>query len=72
MGEIPTKKPPGALLTTKEAAAVLRVSPSWLAKARMTGDGPPYIKIGRSVRYRDCDVSQFTKGRLRLSTSSHD
>ena len=35
------------LLTPKETAGRLKVSTSWLAKARMTGDGPPYIQIGR-------------------------
>jgi predicted DNA-binding transcriptional regulator AlpA len=57
------------LFTAKEAAAVLRVSSSWLAKARMKGDGPLYTKIGRSVRYRDSDLTQYAKSRLRLSTS---
>jgi hypothetical protein len=28
------------LLTTEEAADLLRLSTSWLAKARMRGDGP--------------------------------
>ena len=40
------------LLTPREAADFLRVSKSWLAKARMRGDGPPYVKVGRSIRYR--------------------
>ena len=39
------------LLTPREAAEFLRVSASWLAKARMRGDGPPFSKIGRAVRY---------------------
>ena len=38
----------GRLLTPREAADFLRVSESWLAKARMRGDGPPYVKVGRS------------------------
>jgi hypothetical protein len=29
------------LLTAKETSVRLKVSPSWLAKARMRGDGPP-------------------------------
>ena len=29
------------VLTAKEAAKLLKVSLSWLAKARMRGDGPP-------------------------------
>ena len=35
------------LLTPKETAQFLRVSESWLAKARMRGDGPPYLLFGR-------------------------
>ncbi|CAN0504358.1 unnamed protein product, partial [Phaeothamnion confervicola] len=50
----PSAKPPAAiatLMTPNEAANVLKVSLSWLAKARMRGDGPPYIRVGRSIRY---------------------
>jgi predicted DNA-binding transcriptional regulator AlpA len=57
------------LLTPKEAAHFLRVSLSWLAKARMRGDGPPYIRIGRSIRYAEAILIQWTKGRQRMSTS---
>jgi predicted DNA-binding transcriptional regulator AlpA len=57
------------LLTAKEAASFLRLSPSWLAKARMRGDGPPYAKIGRSIRYREDALIQWLKSRARLSTS---
>ncbi len=39
------------MLTPAEFAKALKVSESWLAKARMRGDGPPFIKVGRSVRY---------------------
>jgi predicted DNA-binding transcriptional regulator AlpA len=59
----------GRLLTPREAADFLRVSESWLAKARMRGDGPPYVKVGRSVRYRDGALVQWLKSRARLSTS---
>jgi hypothetical protein len=38
------------LLTPKEYAKAAKVSPSWLAKARKRGDGPPF-RFGRSVRY---------------------
>jgi predicted DNA-binding transcriptional regulator AlpA len=57
------------LLTAKDAADVLRLSPSWLAKARMRGEGPPFLKIGRSVRYGEGALRQWTKSRLRYSTS---
>lgn len=58
-----------ALLTPKEAAPLLKVSLSWLAKARMRGDGPPFIKVGRSIRYSEAALIQWMKGRQRLSTS---
>jgi predicted DNA-binding transcriptional regulator AlpA len=57
------------LLTAKEAAVRFKVSLSWLAKARMRGDGPPYIRIGRSIRYADAALIQWMKSRQRLSTS---
>ncbi len=60
------------LLTPKEAADFLRVSESWLAKARMRGDGPPFPKVGRSIRYSRAALVQWLNGRLRSSTSEGD
>jgi len=57
------------LLEPNEAAAFLKVSLSWLAKARMRGDGPPYIRIGRSIRYTEAALMQWMKSRQRMSTS---
>ena len=58
------------LLTAKEVATRLKVSLSWLAKARMRGDGPPYIQITRrSIRYTEAAMIQWMKSRQRLSTS---
>jgi hypothetical protein len=57
------------LLTPKEAAHSLRVSVSWLAKARMRGDGPPYISLRRSIRYAEASLNGWLKARQRLSTS---
>jgi predicted DNA-binding transcriptional regulator AlpA len=67
------QKPPALvidfLLTAAEAAQILKVSLSWLAKARMRGDGPPFIKIGRAIRYSEVALQQWMKSRQRLSTS---
>jgi hypothetical protein len=60
-----------ALLTPKETASRYKVSLSWLAKARMRGDGPPFIKVGRAVRYTEAGLQQWLKSRQRLSTSEH-
>jgi predicted DNA-binding transcriptional regulator AlpA len=57
------------LLTPRDAADVLRLSPSWLAKARMRGDGPPFLKVGRSVRYAEGALPKWMTSRTRLSTS---
>jgi predicted DNA-binding transcriptional regulator AlpA len=57
------------LLTPREAADFLRVSMSWLAKARMRGDGPAFLKVGRCVRYRESALLQWLRSQQRLSTS---
>ena len=56
-------------LTPKEASYILRVSTSWLAKSRMDGEGPPFIKVGRSVRYSETALLHWMRGRQRQSTS---
>ena len=71
-GRAPSEKPATIIpvvLTPKEAAQRLRLSSSWLAKARMRGDGPPYIQIGRAIRYTEAALIQWMKSRQRLSTS---
>ncbi len=55
--------------TPKEAAELLKVSGSFLAKARMSGEGPPFIKIGRAVRYSDAALEDWIKKQERQSTS---
>ena len=57
------------LLTPQETAARLKVSRSFLAKARTRGDGPPFIRVGRSIRYPDTDLFEWMRSRRRSSTS---
>ena len=40
-----------SLLLPDDAAKIFNLSTSWLAKARMTGEGPEFVKIGRAVGY---------------------
>jgi predicted DNA-binding transcriptional regulator AlpA len=56
-----------ALLLPEQAAKILNVSCSWLAKARMTGEGPEFIKIGRAVRYSPSSLKKFMKVQTRIS-----
>ena len=59
-----TASPPKRGLTEPEASAYIGMSRSYLRQARMNGrrdnltPGPPFIKIGRSVRYlpEDLDI----------------
>ena len=60
------------LLTPKEAAGFLRLSESFLAKARMRGDGPRYRKLSRSVRYSRADLMLWLKACAKTSTAEWD
>jgi hypothetical protein len=64
-------RPPSGeqLCSPVETAERLDVSPSWLAKARMRGDGPRFVKIGRAVRYGDGAIQDYIRSRTRHSTS---
>ncbi len=59
----------GVFLTPKEATELLKVSVSWLAKARARGDGPPFIKIGRCIRYSEATLQEWAKSRQHCSLS---
>jgi predicted DNA-binding transcriptional regulator AlpA len=61
--------PAAILLTAGETAERLKVSLSWLAKARMRGDGPPFIKVGRAIRYSEAALLQWMRAHQHLSTS---
>lgn len=61
--------PPVKYLSAEETAEHIRMSQSWLAKARLTGDGPPFIKAGRAVLYDVEDVDFWMSNRKRRSTS---
>jgi excisionase family DNA binding protein len=47
------------LLTTDEAAELLRVSHGYLRNALHRGIGPQTIRIGRLVRYQICDIEAW-------------
>ena len=57
------------LRTPKEAAEFFGCSISFLAKARMRGDGPQYIRVGRSIRYSETALLQWMRAHQRSSTS---
>jgi excisionase family DNA binding protein len=58
------------LWTVTEAARALRVGVSTLNKWRLTGAGPPFVRVGQRVRYRPADVERWLARQTRTSTSA--
>jgi hypothetical protein len=56
-------------LPPRDFARLIGVSESSLAKARMRGDGPEFVKVGRSVRYSRAAGLAWMAARSRHSTS---
>ena len=56
-------------LRPSEAATYLRLAKSTLAKWRLSGDGPPYCKVGRAVVYRRSDLDAWLGARQLQNTS---
>jgi|HubBroStandDraft_6_1064221.scaffolds.fasta_scaffold967133_2 hypothetical protein len=54
---------------TEGLAALTGVSASTWAKRRLTGDSPPYIKVGRCVRYHVPAAMAWIARHERRSTS---
>jgi predicted DNA-binding transcriptional regulator AlpA len=59
---------PERLLLPEEAAKILKLSMSWLAKARMDGTGPEFVKFGRAVRYKQSSLLKFIHEQSRTNT----
>jgi predicted DNA-binding transcriptional regulator AlpA len=57
------------LLSPNEAACRIGMSVSWLAKARARGDGPRFVKYGRSVKYPLSYLLEDMRARTSSSTS---
>lgn len=59
-----------ACMRTPEAANYVALAESTLTKMRLTGDGPPFVKVGpRAVAYRKVDLDAWLAARVRRSTS---
>ncbi|MFL0418411.1 helix-turn-helix transcriptional regulator [Sphingomonas sp. 179-A 4D3 NHS] len=48
---------------------MLGLSPATLRNMRVKGDGPPFVKMGRAVRYREEDLRDWVAARVVGSTS---
>lgn len=57
--------PQSTLLDTDQAASILGFAPKTLAKDRCTREiGIPFVKLGRSCRYRLSDLEKFIADRV--------
>lgn len=55
-----------SIMNVEQAAEYLGLATSTLNKWRCYGDGPTFLKLGRSVRYRVSDLNDF------LEQSEHE
>jgi predicted DNA-binding transcriptional regulator AlpA len=57
--------PTAQTIVESDAAYYIGMSVSWLRQSRANGnqDAPPYLKIGRAVRYRISDLDEWLSGR---------
>ena len=56
-------------LRTKDAAEYLALGKNTLEVWRVHGQGPPFVKMGKAVRYRQEDLDNFIKSSMRANTS---
>ena len=70
-----TTGPQRRLLNEQETALYLGMSVAFLRKSRMAGSraghtpGPPWIRLGRAVRYDLVDLDQWIAGNKRMPKS---
>jgi predicted DNA-binding transcriptional regulator AlpA len=57
------------LLSQKQAARIVGLSVRTLERHRLAGTGPRYARLGRMIRYRECDLAEWVYVSLRTSTS---
>ena len=61
------------ILRTREAASYVGLAKSTLEKRRLTGDGPPYVRLGgRAVGYERDELDAWLASRRVGSTSEAD
>ena len=60
------------LITPKQLAELLAVNENTIAKWRVQGNNPKFVKIQRNVRYAANDVDRWTNERTFASTTTAD
>ncbi len=61
------------IYNTRQAAKFLGLKPSTLEVWRSRGGAElPFVKLGRTVRYREIDLLNFINGNIRQNTSQNE
>jgi excisionase family DNA binding protein len=61
---------PKRVLSAQEAASHVGLSKQTMAKMRVYGGGPPFLKLGRRVLYDPTDLDRWLASHRRASTSA--
>lgn len=56
-------------LSPAEASDRLGIAVGTLRNMRSRGGGPPYVRVGRRIRYRLVDLDRWLDQRTRMNTS---
>ena len=57
------------LYSTAEAAEMFGLSPKTLERKRVEGTGPKFVKLGKTVRYKESDLLEWVNANIYSSTS---
>jgi predicted DNA-binding transcriptional regulator AlpA len=60
------------LLTQRQASEMLVLSERTIERLRVSGLGPKFIRVRRSIRYRVVDLEEWIASRVVISTSQGD
>jgi predicted DNA-binding transcriptional regulator AlpA len=71
MSELNGTLPADRLLSRAEVEVNFGLSRRFLEVHAVTGDGPPMVKIGRTVRYRVSDLREWVESCRVMSTSEN-
>jgi len=66
------KEPKQGLWDEHAAAEWLGLSVRWMRQARLDGNGPPYLKISRSIRYHPDQLEAWALEHQRRSTAEYE
>lgn len=66
---VPANAPLAEFLNERQVADLLCQSVRTIQKWRVTGAGPAFYKLGRSVRYRRAEVIAWAESRRKAHTS---